>query len=327
MSALLRTIATGLQRGAAISCCIALAVLPMTVAAQDRDAPHSMSHMEHDAMPAAAGSSAVAPASTMDDMQHHHHPQATTSERDTAASTPAPDRKPSGERSPDYSDGIAHGPMKGMDMADDQPLGMLRIDQLEYTHGKDADGMAWDAQAWYGNDIDKLWLRSEGQRNDGHAAHGDAEVLWNHAVAAFWDVQSGLRHDFGEGPDRTWAAFGVQGLAPYWFELQATAYVGASGRTAARFRADYDLRFTQRLILQPQLELDLYGRDDPARRVGSGLSEARASLRLRYEIRRRFAPYIGVVWTRRYGATAGYARQDGIEVLDRQFVAGLRFWF
>ena len=233
---------------------------------------------------------------------------------------------PPNARSPDYSDGLGHGSMQGMEMADELPLGMLLIDRLEAFHGRDGDGQSWEAEGWYGDDRNKLWLRSEGEAGDGRIGEGQVEALWSHAAAAFWDTQLGVRQDVGNGPHRTWAAFGIQGLAPYWFELQATGYLGPSGRTAARFRAEYELLFTQRLILQPEFELNLYGRNDPATRSGQGLSDATLGLRLRYEIRRGFAPYIGVVWTHRHGTSADYARQDGEPATDRQLVAGVRFW-
>lgn len=234
---------------------------------------------------------------------------------------------PVGTRSPDYSDGIGQSDMPGMHMLDNQPLAMLRVDQLEAMHGRDTNGQAWAVQGWYGNDDDKLWLRSEGERQRGRVGRAEVELLWNHAIAPFWDTQLGVRQDLGDGPQRQWAAFGIQGLAPYWFELAATAYVGSSGRTAARLRAEYELLFTQRLILQPEFELNLHGRNDTATRTGRGLSDTKFGLRLRYEIRREFAPYIGVVWTHRYGTSADYARQDGEPATDRQFVAGVRFWF
>jgi len=230
-------------------------------------------------------------------------------------------------RSPDYSDGIGQSSMPGMDMSDSQPLGMLKIDQLELTDGRYATGQAWDVEGWYGNDSDKLWLRSEGDADHGRIEEGQVEALWSHAVAAFWNTQLGVRQDVGEGPHRQWAAFGIQGLAPYWFELEATGYLAPSGRTAARFRAEYELLFTQRLILQPEFELNLYGSDDPASHVGSGLSDTQLGLRLRYEVSRQFAPYIGIVWIHRYGATADYARLDGQPSLDLQFVAGVHIWF
>ncbi len=229
-------------------------------------------------------------------------------------------------RSPDYSDGVGYGPMMPH-MHGNTPVGMLLLDQLETVHGRDGNGQAWEAQAWYGLDEDKLWLRSEGDVSKGKVEDGNIEALWNHAIATYWGSQLGVRHDFGAGPSRDWVAFGVQGLAPYWFELEATGYVGSAGRTAARLRADYEVLFTQRLILQPELEFNLYGKDDPARGIGSGLSDVQFGLRLRYEIRREFAPYVGINWVRRIGASADYARADGRPVFDQQLVAGFRIWF
>jgi copper resistance protein B len=236
-------------------------------------------------------------------------------------------RAPADARSGDYSDGIAASPAHGLHMHGGAPAGMLLIDQLEAFHGRDANGQSWEIQGWYGNDSDKLWLRSEGERSRGKLEDGNVEVLWNRNVATFWSTQLGVRHDFGEGPARSWAAFGIQGLAPYWFELEATGYAGAGGRTAARLRAEYELLFTQRLILQPEAEINLYGKNDPQRRIGRGIADVQFGLRLRYEIRRQFAPYVGVNWVRRVGTSADYARQDRQPVLDWQIVAGVRIWF
>lgn len=234
---------------------------------------------------------------------------------------------PTDARSPDYSDGYGHSTMPGMDMADSASVGMLLVDQLEAFHGHDGSGQAWELQGWYGGDADKLWLRSEGERSGGRLEDGDVEALWSHAVAAYWDTTLGVRHDLGDGPSRDWLAAGMQGLAPYWFDVEATLYLGSAGRSAARLRASYDLRFTQRLILQPELEANFYGRRDPARGLGRGLTDVQFGLRLRYEIRREFAPYVGVQFVQRLGATADLARTAGRAVFDRQFVAGLRIWF
>lgn len=234
---------------------------------------------------------------------------------------------PADARSGDYSDGVAGSPVQGLHMHGSTPFGMLLIDQLEAFHGRDGNGQSWEAEGWYGNDENKLWVRTEGERSRGKLEDGDLEAFWNHNIATFWSTQLGVRQELGEGPNRSWAAFGVQGLAPYWFEVEATGYVGASGRTAVRLRADYDMLFTQRLILQPEAEINLYGKNDPQRRIGSGVSDVQFGLRLRYEIRRQFAPYIGVNWVRRLGTTADYARQDHQPILDRQIVAGVRIWF
>lgn len=235
---------------------------------------------------------------------------------------------PPDARSPDYSDGYTYGPMPGMDMADDTRHGMLLLDQLEVAHSRNGGNATFiDGEAWYGGDINKLWLKVEGGHAGGKWEDLRSEALWSHAVATYWNTQLGVRHDSGAGPGRTWAAFGIEGLAPYWFETDATFYVGQGGRTAARVQVEYELLFTQRLILQPKVEVNLYGKDDPQRGIGSGLSDLEAGLRLRYEARREFAPYVGVVWRQTFGRTADFARARGEYADDLQFIAGFRIWF
>ncbi len=128
-------------------------------------------------------------------------------------------------------------------------------------------------------------------------------------------------------PGRGWAALGIEGLAPYLFDVSATLYAGGGGRYAARLRGSYDLLLTQRLVLTPEAEMNLYAKADPARRVGSGLSDIDSGLRLRYEVTRKFAPYVGASWERRFGATASFARADGEPVSDWRFAFGIRSWF
>ncbi|HJR73612.1 MAG TPA: copper resistance protein B [Luteimonas sp.] len=224
--------------------------------------------------------------------------------------------------------------LHGMDMRDhmdDDPLiGSLQFDQLEWQDPADGSGdagLTWNLRGWLGGVNDRAWLRSEGERRDGRTEHGDVELLWGHATGPWWDRVVGLRHDFGEGRPRDWLAIGVQGLAPYKFEVAATAYVGESGRLAARVEAEYELLLTNRLILQPKVEADLYSKDDPENGIGRGLSSAEFGLRLRYEFRREFAPYLGYVWTRRFGETADLAQVAGGERSEGQWVAGFRFWF
>ena len=199
-------------------------------------------------------------------------------------------------------------------------------DRLEWQDTDDGS-LAWEGVAWIGGDVDRLWLRTEGEASDGEIGHGDVEVLYGRGVSAWWDVVAGIRQDIGHGPSRTWAAFGVQGLASYKFEVEATAYVGSGGRTAATFEAEYDTLLTNRLILQWQAEAGVHGRDDPAAGIGAGLSTVEAGARLRYEITRRFAPYIGVQAERAFGHTADLRRADGEPTRDTRLVAGVRFWF
>jgi len=233
---------------------------------------------------------------------------------------------PSDARDADaYADGLVSGPMPGMDMADHEPFGMLLLDKFEYAE-KD-HSLRLDGEAFYGGDYNKLWLKADGGRANSRLAATRLEFLWDRIFATYWSTQLGIRRDVGEGPPRNWAALGVQGLAPYWFDVEATAYVGEDGRSAARLEASYDLLFTQRLILQPNVEINLYGKNDADREIGAGLSDIDLGLRLRYEIRRQFAPYVGVSWKRKFGKTADFARAAGKDTSDTQFVAGVRIWF
>jgi len=212
-----------------------------------------------------------------------------------------------------------------MGMDDDAPFFMISFDELEWRDAED-DVLAWDAQAWFGDDYNKLFVKTEGVRSD-HADHSRHELLWDRIVSRWWSAQIGVRHDLGEGPSRAWAAFGVQGLAPQWLEVEAAFYVGEQGRTAFRASVDQDLLLTQRWVLQPALELNAYGKDDAANGIGSGLADAEAGLRLRYEIRREIAPYAGVVYVRRFGETADLARLADRETSEWQWLAGIRVWF
>ncbi|AVA37673.1 copper resistance protein B (plasmid) [Cupriavidus pauculus] len=224
----------------------------------------------------------------------------------------------------DRSQGI---PMPGDTMADNDVYYQVLFDRLEYVKAPGGSGLAWDMLAWVGRDINRLWVKSEGTRLYSNTEEARAEALWGHAFAPFWDWQLGVRQDFGNGPSRTWGALGVQGLAPYWFDIEATAYFGSSGRAAARARATYDIRFAQRLLLTPEFEANAYSREDAARGIGSGISEVKLGLRLRYEIHRQFAPYLGVVWGKKLGNTADFARAAGERTTDKQIVAGVRIWF
>jgi copper resistance protein B len=226
-----------------------------------------------------------------------------------------------------YSGGHTLDPARPLKLADEHLFGSLLVDNLESTSTRHNGFTAYDLQAWYGRTYDRAVLKAEGEVDGGRLEEARTELLWGHAVAAFWDMQLGVRHDGGEGPDRRWLAFGIQGLAPYWFEVDAAVYVGQGGRTALRLDAEYELLFTQRLILQPKIETDVYGKADAARGLGSGLSEAKAALRLRYEIRREFAPYIGIEWARKFGRTADFARAAGKDTGETRLVAGVRFWF
>ena len=233
-----------------------------------------------------------------------------------------------------YSDGFVRGSGKyslepgfRLRLGDEHRYSALLMNRLERSYGKDDNATIYDAQAWFGTTYDRLVVKAEGERSRGMLEHARTELLWGHALAAYWDAQLGIRYDSGEGPNREWLALGIQGLAPYWFELDATAYLGSNGRTALRFEAEYELLLTQRLILQPRIEANAYGKSDRERGIGSGLSDVAAGFRLRYEIRRQFAPYVGIEWVRRYGDTKDLVRAAGGRGDDTRLVAGLRFWF
>ena len=201
------------------------------------------------------------------------------------------------------------------------------LDRLEVSDADNGTALGWEAMAWVGGDIQRILLRSEGEAVDGRIEHGDLEVLYGRSVRPWWDVLAGVRQDVGEGPSRTWAAFGVQGLSPYKFEVAATAYIGQGGRTALRAEAEYDTLLTNRLILQWRAEANAYGKADPLAGIGSGLSTVELGARLRYEVTRQFAPYIGIAHNRAFGNTTDLRRASGHDVGDTRIVAGVRIWF
>ena len=221
----------------------------------------------------------------------------------------------------------AERPAAGHSVHDNSIQTYTLIDRLEVWDADHGTGMQWETQAWIGTDLNRLWLRSEGERIDGGTESADLEVLYGRSVAAWWDVVAGVRHDFKPGAAQDFLAVGVMGLAPYKFEVEATAYLGNSGQTAARLEVEYETLLTNRLILQPLVEVNLHGKDDPRRGIGSGLGTVEAGLRLRYEFTREFAPYIGIVRERAFGGTADFRRAEGEDIDDTRFVAGLRIWF
>ncbi|UMZ09260.1 copper resistance protein B [Pseudomonas sp. MPFS] len=201
------------------------------------------------------------------------------------------------------------------------------LNQLEYQDAERGSALAWELNGWIGGDIDRLWLRSEGERTNVVTENAELEALWGHAVGPWWDLVTGVRQDFKPGSPQTWAALGLQGMALYNFESQATAYLGEGGQAALRLKGDYDILLSNRLILQPTAEVNLYSRNDPQRGMGSGLADSEVGLRLRYELHRQFAPYIGVTWNRSYGKSADYAREEGDKRGETRLVLGVRLWF
>jgi copper resistance protein B len=197
----------------------------------------------------------------------------------------------------------------------------------EYQARSGPDGYRWDAQASFGGDVSRVLLKSEGEGTRGERVEAaELQALYSRAVTPYLDLHAGVRQDV-RPRDRTYATVGVEGLFPYWLDLEGALFLSSKGELLARAEGTYDLRLTQRLILQPRAELNFAAQDTRATRTGSGLSNAELGLRLRYEIRREFAPYIGVSYDRRFGRTADFARAAGEDPEVTSLVVGLRTWF
>lgn len=204
----------------------------------------------------------------------------------------------------------------------------VMIDLAELKFSKGHEGYKFESEAWFGGDVDRLVLKADGEGDFGEPFGGvEAKALYSRAIDPYFNLQAGVRHDAVSGPDRTYAVVGIEGLAPYWFEVDGYLYLSSKGEVRASASAEYDQRITQRLILQPKVEIDLSAQDIPAIGIGSGLTGAEFGLRLRYEIVREFAPYVGVVHETKAGRTADLARAAGEGVSSTQFVVGIRAWF
>lgn len=202
------------------------------------------------------------------------------------------------------------------------------IDRVEATFADGGEGFAWDAQGWTGGDINRFWWKSEGEGAfGGEIEEAEVQALYSRAFRPFFDFQTGLRQTYRPEGDRTDLVVGVQGLAPYWFEVDAAAFLSNKGELTARAQAEYDQRITNRWIIQPRAEMLLSAEDIPELRIGSGLSSLQIGVRLRYEFRKEFAPYVGVEWTRSFGNTADFLRADGRSSEDTRLVIGIRAWF
>lgn len=209
-------------------------------------------------------------------------------------------------------------------MMGEENMGGVLLNRLERTQQQNS---AYELLAVYGQPFNRAVLKADGVLANARVQDARTELLWAHGLDAFWDRQLGVRLDGGALPSRTWAALGVQGIAPYWFNLEATAYLGEQGRSAVRLAAEYDVLLTQKLLLQPRVESNFYGQNDAARNLGSGLSDATFGLRLRYEIEREFAPYLGFERASKFSGSAGFARAAGEATGQSRWVAGLRMWY
>lgn len=202
------------------------------------------------------------------------------------------------------------------------------IERAETRIRNGRDGYLLDGQGWYGGDIDKIWLKGEVEGAWGEKPeHAEIQALWSHAIGPWFDIQTGVRYDPQPGPDRAHLVLGVQGLAPYWWEVDAALFLSNKGEVTARAEAEYDLRITQKLILQPRGELDLSLQTIRELGIGAGLSQAAVGARLRYQLSPLFAPYVGVEYERAFGKTADFRRAEGENSGAWNLLAGVRFWF
>lgn len=211
-------------------------------------------------------------------------------------------------------------------LADEHKFGHIWIERLERGFSKEAPYTGYEGQAWFGGDINRLSIKAEGNYANGVFDDSRTEALWAHAITPFWDTQLGVRQDTGLVPNTTWLAFGIQGLAPYWFHLDAEGYLSSQGRTAFRLEGSYDLYLTQKLVAQPRLEVNAFGKQE-APYYGSGLNDSGLGLRFRYEVSRQFAPYIGVQWNNTYGQTRTMSSLEGASSQQTAFVVGIRAWY
>lgn len=206
---------------------------------------------------------------------------------------------------------------------------LVIADRLEFVTNAGVNLLLWDVQGWLGTDINKFWVKTNGEYlfADGGFDSAELQALYSRAISPYFDVQFGLRHDVEPSPSRTHAVIGLQGLAPYWFQIDAAAFISSKGEVTARIEAEYELLLTQRLILQPRTELNFSFQEMDDLSIGSGLSTLELGLRLRYEVRREFGPYIGISWNRSIGDTADFTKAQGEKASSASFVAGLRMWF
>ncbi len=243
------------------------------------------------------------------------------------------DKAETGSRDPNAnSGGYEYTGMRGWEETDEMSIGKIIFDQLEYRDGNGTSLTRWDMQGWLGTDYEKLWIKFEGE--DDNAFNGgefEFQALYDKASSAFWDLQYGIRYDraYGSGPnkERYFGVIGVQGLAPYWFEVESSVYIDKNANISARLVASYDMLFSQRLILQPRLELNASANDVPDFGVGQGINDLQLGIRLRYEFEREIAPYIGFRWQRQFGGTADYTLQEGNSTEFTEVILGIRVWF
>ena len=206
-------------------------------------------------------------------------------------------------------------------ISDDPLLTMVKADKLEFRDSDEGNLLVWEFDAWAGKDLNKFWLKVTGESVDGDVESNEVDLLYSKAIAPFWDLQMGLRHEFKPQPTDDWLGIGVMGVAPYLFEVDANVFINEDSNINARLDAEYEYMFTQKVILIPNFEMSLYSDDDNARGIVSGLASAELGLRLHYQIKREFSPYIGINYEKKFGNSVIE------ESSESQLLAGLSFWF
>ena len=213
-------------------------------------------------------------------------------------------------------------------MTEDDPLLYLfKADQFELRDGDEEEAAVFEGHFWAGKDLDKLWIKAEIEATEDETESAEWQLLYSRAIDANWDLQVGLRADVEPEPERNWLAFGFYGVAPYWFEVDSALFVEEDGQVNLRFEAEYEMMLTQKWVLAPEIELNWYSDDDDDLAIAAGFAEVEAGIRLRYEITRHIAPYVGVNYEGLLGDTRDLAKDSDEETSDTQLVAGLRFWF
>ena len=228
-----------------------------------------------------------------------------------------------------------HFPLADMDRArallrqehGDVRWSKVMLETAEVRPSSNGDVWAWEGEASFGGDINRFVFKTAGEGGSGDLETAEVQALYGRAIGPYFNLQAGVRHDLEPGPQRTYATVGVEGVAPYWFEVEAALFLSDQGDLSARLEGAYDFRLTQSLILEPRIEANIAASADPALELGSGLQDVELGLRLRYAIPQEFAPYVGVHYERKFGDTASFARAHGEDVEDTRVVFGLRAWF
>ena len=299
-----------------------LAAAAFPARAQDHD---HMDHgqMDHGAMEQEDHSAHQAPAA---DAHAGHDGPATDGDIPTGTVPPVP-----ADHAADAfynSAEMAHARAAMLKESGGMAFSQLMLDRLEYRMGKGADGYHWEGEGWIGGDINRFAFKTEGEGAfGGPLERAEVQALYSRAIDPWFNLEAGVRHDIRPDPRRTYAVVGIEGLAPYWFEVSAQAFLSNRGDAHLRLEGSYDQRISQRLILQPAAEINVAAQDVPELGIGSGVSDVELGLRLRYEFAREFAPYVGVNWERKLGDTARLARADGERASATSLVMGVRFWF